>query len=80
MNPTIFGLTLGIVLLSAGLLGAACEGAKPLAADASCSPKADAEFAADLALKCKGKPLSECPEADAIGDEYEKKAEEECSQ
>ena len=60
------------------VFGVACSGAQVREA-ATCSPKADAWFAQELVTVCQGRVLSECPEADAIGETYEGKAELECS-
>lgn len=59
------------------VFGVACSGAQVREA-ATCSPKADAWFAQELVTVCQGRVLSECPEADAIGETYELKAEKEC--
>lgn len=71
------------VLAAAGLLvhvlSVACSAAQPVAQDVSCSPKADAVYAAELELKCAGKYVAECPEAKAIGNRYEVEAEAECA-
>jgi hypothetical protein len=65
--------------LVVGLLLVGCSAAQ-VGHDVSCSPKADVWFAQNLATTCQGRVLSECPESDAVGDEYERKAELECSQ
>jgi hypothetical protein len=65
--------------LVAALLLVGCSAAQ-VGQDVSCSPDADLWFAQKLAMTCQGRVLSECPESDSIGDEYERKAELECSQ
>ena len=60
-----------------------CGASQPVVKDATCSPNADAWYGAELLKVCidesgKRLPVSECPEADAIGDDYEVRAEEEC--
>jgi hypothetical protein len=68
-------------LLLLGFSGAfltGCGGAQPVVKDASCSPNADAWFGAELVKVCKGMALSECPEADSIGEDYELRAAKEC--
>lgn len=61
----------------AGALAFGCAGAAP--AVVTCSPRADAWFAATLTEKCRGVPLADCGIAAAIGDEYERRAEAECT-
>jgi hypothetical protein len=66
------GFTVPLWLMGCGL------GPSEVAEDASCSPNADLWLGAELAKVCKGLTLSECPEADSIGEDYELRAEREC--
>ncbi len=72
----------GGILIVAGLAmvvsGVRCSATQPVTEAATCSPKADAWFATTLVTTCKGKPASECPEADALTEEYLKRESEEC--
>lgn len=45
-----------------------------------CSPESDAWYALSLRQTCGNATVAECPEADGLGDEYEQRAEEECSE
>lgn len=64
---------------------AACSGAQPVAASATCSPKAEAWWLAEMTKACgapsqKGALKSEeCPAAAAIDAEYLRREEAECS-
>lgn len=72
-------------LLAIALLSAACERPQPVAADAACSPKAEAWWLAEMTKACgapgqKGALKSdECPAAAAIDAEYLRREEAECS-
>lgn len=58
-----------------------CAPAEPakVVDDAKCSPNADAWHQLALWQTCGRTPVEQCPESDGIGEEYERRALEECT-